>query len=271
MASHDERLAANRRSWDARTPYHVRSPMYDVSGFLGGRSSLSDLERTLVGDVRDKRLLHLQCHFGLDTLSWARLGATVTGLDFSEPAIAQARSLAIETGLADRARFVCANVFDAPRALEGQTFDVVFTSLGALCWLPDMTAWAEVVAACLRPGGMFHMLEFHPVIDMLDERYEQLAFPYQTDEPLVFDEPGTYADRSAPIAGRTYEWNHGLGQVVSALLAAGLSLERLVEHDFAPCNPFPGMVEVAPGRFRFARFGAKLPLVYEVSARKPAG
>lgn len=268
MTNRDTWFAANRASWDSRTPFHVRSAMYDVAGFLGGKLSLSETEVALVGDVRGENLLHLQCHFGLDTLSWARLGATVTGLDFSEPAIAEARRLAAEARI--DARFVCANVYETTTALASESFDVVFTSLGAIGWLPDLAEWGRIVAACLRPGGRFHMLEFHPVVGMLDERFEQLAYPYDSNEPIVFDGTGTYADRQAPLRSRTFEWNHGLGRVASALQSAGLSLERLVEHDYAPCAPFPHMEQIAPGRYQFTRFGNKLPLTYEISARKPA-
>ncbi len=265
----DAWFEANRKSWDARTPYHIRSAMYDVPGFMAGKSSLSSIEVDAVGSVEDKTLLHLQCHFGLDTLSWARLGAQVTGLDFSEVAIEEARSLAARAGLSDRARFVCANVYDAPAALGHEAFDVVFASFGALCWLPDLGAWARVVAACLRPGGSFHLVEFHPALMMLDESFETVGYPYDGQgRPERFDDEGTYADRQAPIRGPTYEWNHGLGTVVTSLRQAGLRIDSLTELDWSPVAAFPGMVEVSQGRYRFERFGDKLPLVYATSARK---
>lgn len=246
--------------------------MYDVPAFLAGSSTLSPIEREAVGPVEGRSLLHLQCHFGLDTLSWARLGAQATGLDFSPVAIDQARALAERAGLADRARFVCADIHDAAGALGPASFEVAFTSFGALCWLPDLAAWAQVVAACLRPGGAVHVVEFHPVLSMFDDDFQTIAFPYDgAGTPLVFEERGTYADREAPIQGRTYEWNHGLGTLVTALVDAGLRVERLAEYDWSPVAPFRGMVEVAPGRFRFERFGRNLPLVYALSARRPAG
>ncbi|HET9158253.1 MAG TPA: class I SAM-dependent methyltransferase [Myxococcaceae bacterium] len=266
--SESEWFALNRASWNARTPVHLRSRFYELEAFKAGKSSLKAVELEQVGDVRGKSLLHLQCHFGQDTLSWARLGARVTGLDLSDVAIAAARALASELGIA--ARFVEGNVFEAPALVGGEQFDLVFTSYGVLGWLPRLEPWARAVAACLAPGGMFHLVEFHPAAWIWDDAFERVVHPYDAPgEPIVSDESGTYADPSAPIQLRDVGFNHGLGSVVGALLQEGLVLERLTELDWSPYDIFPDMEEIAPGRFRMRRFGRGLPLVYSLVARRP--
>jgi SAM-dependent methyltransferase len=269
MTDHRAHLDANRRAWDQWAGLHVRAPFYDVPAFEGGALSLTELELEEVGEVRDLSLLHLQCHFGLDTLSWARRGARVTGLDFSEAALAEARALAIRVGLQDRARFVAANVYDAPDALGGERFDVVFTSFGVLSWLPALDPWAEVVARCLRPGGRFHLVELHPFLGMFDDRFQTIDYPYDGG-PIVANEQGSYADRNAPVVTRTYGWNHGLATVVGALLRAGLVVDRLREWTWTPFPLFPDMETIAPRRHRLRRFGDRVPLTYAVAARLPS-
>lgn len=271
MRTFERLVEENQRGWDERTPHHVRSRFYDVAGFEAGRSSLTAIELEEVGDVADKTLLHLQCHFGMDTLSWARLGARVTGLDFSSVAIVEAGRLAARTGLTDRARFVCANVFDAPTALEGETFDLVFTSFGVLQWLPDLGPWARAIAACLRPGGTLHLVEFHPILWMFDDALTHIAHQYDGGgAPITSETAGTYADPGAPIVVREHCWNHGLGTVVGALLAAGLRLEGLRELDHVPFALFPDMHEIAPGKFRHRVLGARIRYVFTLAARGPS-
>ncbi|WP_437894023.1 class I SAM-dependent methyltransferase [Sorangium sp. So ce124] len=260
-------FALNRAAWNARTRVHLASQFYDLASFRAGASSLKPIELEQVGDVRGKTLLHLQCHFGQDTLSWARLGARVTGLDLSDEAITAARALAKE--LSVDARFVEANVYDAPEALGGETFDIVFTSYGVLGWLPDMKRWARAAAACLKPGGVLHLIEFHPLVWTFDNAFEQIAYAYDGHgEPIVTEETGTYADRSAPVTLKEVGFNHGIGTVVSALLDAGLTLERLRELDWSPYDIFPDMVEGPPGEFRMKKFERRLPLVYALAARR---
>ncbi len=208
----DEYLKANRRHWNERVQIHIDSSLYDVEGFKDGHVTVSDIDRDEVGDVRGKTLLHLQCHFGQDTLSWARLGATVTGLDFSEEAITAARQRADETDVP--ASFVCASVCDAPQVLEGQQFDVVYTAVGVICWLPDLMRWAAAAAACVKPGGVFYIREVHPFTCVFDDRPGveelRLRYPYfHADEPMRFEEPGSYAapyaetEHNTPTNGRT--------------------------------------------------------------------
>lgn len=266
--SESEWFALNRASWNARTPVHLRSRFYDLAAFKAGRTSLRSIELEEVGDVAGRSLLHLQCHFGQDTLSWARLGARVTGLDLSDVAIAEARALARELGIP--ARFVEGNVYDAPELLGGERFDRVFTSYGVLGWLPRLEPWARAVAGCLAPGGVFHLIEFHPAAWIWDESFERVVHPYDAPgEPIPSEESGTYADPAAPVRFRDVGFNHGLGSVVTALLHQGLILDTLTELDWSPYDIFPDMEEVAPGCFRMRRFGRNLPLVYCLAARRP--
>jgi SAM-dependent methyltransferase len=199
-------------------------------------------EVELVGDVNGKSLLHLQCHFGLDTLSWARLGARVTGVDFSAPAIEQAEALAAE--LAIPSRFVCSDVYTLPEHLEGE-FDIVYTSWGVLCWLPDLAGWSSVVARFLKPGGRFHLFEFHPVADVFDDQLRPAYRYFFEDEGYREHWDATYADLDADVHGESWEWSHPVSEIVGSLLAAGLRLERLDEFPWIPWPRFRGLV---PGR-----------------------
>ena len=275
---------ANLARWDESVAIHAASDGYDMAGFLRGEKSLYPVEMDEVGDVHGKTLLHLQCHFGMDTLSWARLGASVTGLDFAPAAVARATQLATEIGIAN-ARFVQSNVYDAPAAISEQ-FDIVYTGIGALCWLPDIKAWAKVVASFLRPGGFLYIYEGHPVLWALDEENagEQLIvrYPYfEQSQPQVWEGDTTYVDGPPLKNTRTYEWNHGLGEIVSALIGSGLQLEFLHEHREMPWRALPWMVRAdgQTGGLRYARRETwqlpaeqreLCPLMYSLRARKRA-
>ena len=267
-------IGDNKRLWDARTPIHVRSDFYDVAGFRAGATSLRPLEIEEVGDVTGKRLLHLQCHFGLDTLSWARLGANVTGLDFSTTAVAAARRLAEEVGIS--ARFVESDVHDAVAALGGETFDVVFTSYGVIAWLPDIRRWAEVAASLVAPGGFLYLAEIHPASQVFDDEpgVEDLrvGYPYWTtpDAPLRFEESGTYADYDADIRLPEHVWLHGLGDLVSALIDAGLVLEFLHEHAFTVFQQFAFLERHDDGWWRLPADQPSVPLLFSLRASRPA-
>lgn len=255
----------NRSWWDERVPLHVASDFYDVDGFKAGANRLRPFELEEVGDVSGRSLVHLQCHFGLDTLSWARLGAQVTGLDFSTPAVEAARSVAAETGL--EAEFVNASLYDAETALGGRRFDIVYTGLGALNWLPDSKRWAQVVAQLVAPGGFLYLAEFHPFADVFADEDLTVKYDYFQTEPFIFDDPGTYADLEAHTEhNRTEEWQHPLGDVVSAVIEAGLTLELLHEHDYtlAPRWPF---LEQDGAAYRFPAGRPRLPLIYSLRAR----
>lgn len=265
-------VAANRCLWDARAAVHVGSSFYDVAGFRSGRNTLHDLEREEVGEVAGRSLLHLQCHFGLDTLSWARLGARVTGVDFSPVAIAEARRLAAEVEV--EARFIESEIYALPEVLDG-TFDVVFTSYGALCWMPDITRWAEVAASFVRQGGFLYVAEMHPAAMTLSDepgiRDLRIAYPYWTGNvPLRFEEEGTYADYDAPIKLPEYVWSHGLGDIVSGLIDAGLVLEFLHEHDRTVYQQLPFMRRGADGWWRLPTHMPALPLLFSLRASRPA-
>jgi len=273
----DETLRRNRELWDAWTKIHVASAFYDVASFRNGERPIrvADYEREEVGSVEDKSLLHLQCHFGLDTLSWARLGATVTGIDFSEEAIAAARGLAVELKIP--ATFIVSDLYRLPDVLHEQ-FDIVYTSCGVLGWLPDIAGWGRVAAQFVRPGGFLYLTEIHPVAQVFESEGVEpgelrLAYPYWSHpEPLRFEVKGSYADREAPTDGLVeYGWNHSLGEILTSLSGAGLRLEFLHEVDFARW-PIDFLVESEDGRWRLPD-GSKggLPLFFSLKATKPGG
>jgi SAM-dependent methyltransferase len=267
--------AINRANWDERAPAHAASRDYDVEGFVTDPGHLSSVVRFDVprlGDVAGVRGVHLQCHIGTDTVSLSRLGARMTGLDFSAASLAEARRLAARTG-AD-VDFVRSDVYDAVDALAAGAFDLVFTGVGALCWLPDVRRWARTVAGLLRPGGRLFLREGHPVLWSLDsERSDALVvdYPYfEVAEPLVFDEGGTYVETDVEFTSTTtHEWNHGLGETVTAVLEAGLELTVLEEHASVPWDALPGqMWRDEDGEWRLADRPARLPLTYTLQAVK---
>lgn len=257
---------ANQRMWDERVPLHVAGPFYDVAAFKQGGVVLRPFELEDLGDVAGRELVHLQCHFGQDTLSWARLGARVTGLDFSAPAIAAARELAAEIGLA--ATFVEGNVYDAP-ALLGRQYDIVYTGLGALCWLPDLERWADVMRALVRPGGLAYVAEFHPITDVFGDDDLAIARPYfQGPEPVVWMAPGTYADPVATTQHNlSYEWTHPVSAVIDALIRRGLVLERFREHDYTLFARWPFLEKAGRDMYRLPAGMPSLPLMYSVRFR----
>ncbi|HEX9260184.1 MAG TPA: class I SAM-dependent methyltransferase [Acidimicrobiales bacterium] len=273
----DEYVRVNRAMWDERADAHAPSPGYDLERYVADPTALSDVVQFDVprlGDIAGLDGVHLQCHIGTDTLSLARLGARMTGLDFSPNAIAQARRLAERAG-AD-IRFVQAELYDAVGAL-GEQYDLVFTGIGALCWLPDVARWARVVAALLRPGGRLFIREGHPVLwSLTDGRPDKalaIEYPYfEMAEPMVFDEPGTYVETDHEFeATISHEWNHGLGQIVQAVIDAGLQLRSLEEHDSAPYDPIPGYFQpIGGGEWRLVDRPWRLPHTYTLQAVKPA-
>jgi SAM-dependent methyltransferase len=264
--SEQEWFDANRAMWDERVPIHVGSDFYDLDGFLAGASPLRPFELDEVGDVAGKRLVHLQCHFGLDTLDWARRGAQVVGLDFSGEAVAAARDVASRAGI--DAEFVEANVYDAVTALGGRTFEIVYTGLGAIIWLPDIVRWAAVVAELLAPGGVLYLSEFHPITHVFGDDELTVEHEYFGGEPVMWDEPGTYADLAATTEhNRSFEWNHGLGEVVSAVIGAGLTVELLHEHDHTVFPRWPFLVQDGT-IWRMPEDRPSLPLMYSLRAQK---
>jgi SAM-dependent methyltransferase len=261
------RMEANRRLWDDRVDVHHRSDYYDVESFRGGRSTLRSVELEELGEVDGRSLLHLQCHFGLDTLSLARMGARVTGVDFSEPAVALARTLAAELDI--EARFIQSNVYELTRVLHEQ-FDVVFTSYGTLTWLPDIPGWARVVARFLRPGGTFVFVDGHPIPSCLEEVDGRLEVQHSLfrDEPWELLTRTTYAGSEVlPVARENFQWPWTVGGMMSALIDAGLRVQRLRELPIDTWRRFPSMTQGGDGWWRLP--GDPLPLLVACTAVKP--
>lgn len=264
--SNDYYINENLKHWNDRVAYHEKSDFYDVEGFKKGQTSLQSIEIEALGDmVKGKSLLHLQCHFGQDSLSWARMGAQVTGMDFSTEGINLARQLNDELGL--DARFVCCNIYDLKAHLEGQ-FDIVFTSYGTIGWLPDLKAWASIVNHYLKPGGTFYMAEFHPTYYMVD--FDSLQLTYSYFNTGVFSEPveNTYADLNAKIEGTEYFWQHPISEIMGSLISEDLNIQEFKEFDYSPYNCFPNLIETSKGRYQVKGFEGKLPLMFSLKMGK---
>jgi SAM-dependent methyltransferase len=269
----DEHYAINRAWWDERAPAHASSPDYAVQELITDATRLSDVVRfdlPRLGDINGQRGIHLQCHIGTDTISLDRLGATMTGLDFSSESIAIARRIAADTG-AD-VTFVEADVYSAPAAVGGG-FDFVFTGIGALCWLPDVPRWAMTVAELLRPGGRLFLREGHPMLLAFDEQRTDewvLGYPYfEQSEPGHSDASGTYVDSEVEFGNNeARDWSHSLGEVITAVLEAGLELTMFVEHDSVPWEALPGRMRRDDGEWRLVDHPERLPLSYTLQAVK---
>jgi SAM-dependent methyltransferase len=274
MAPTDWR-AANRANWDERVQVHLGAGGYDLAPLREGRGRLNAIEEPELGPVDGRRVLHLQCHFGRDTLTLAQRGAEVVGLDFSTLAIAKSRELAAELGLASRARFIEADLYDATAAIpEPHAFDLVYVTWGAIYWLPDIRRWAQVVAHFLKPGGALYLAEAHPAALVLDDTHRLpdgnpgYFLPYFQREPFVYDNPTDYVDRSARLRNsRQVNWMHPLGSIVTALPEAGLRPEWLHEHDSVTWHMFSLLVEGPDGLYRWPD-KPWLPLSFSLSARK---
>lgn len=258
-------LNTNRQAWNQRVEPHLQSALYDMDNFVAGATSLNSIELDLLGDVKGLNILHLQCHFGQDSLSLARMGAKVTGVDLSDKAIEKARQLNTQLGL--DATFICCDVYDAPNHIN-QKFDIVFTSYGTIGWLPDMDKWAAIVTHFLKPGGRFVFVEFHPVVWMFDDNFERVAYNYFNAETIVETTDGTYADRTAPITTQTTSWNHNMAEVLTALINQGIAINKLQEFDYSPYNVLGDMEQTGPRQYRIKKMGNKLPLVYALVCKK---
>jgi len=264
-------VRSNRALWNELTLVHEKSEYYDLEGFMAGKSSLLPLEREEVGDVSGKKLLHLQCHFGMDTLSWARLGADVTGVDFSDKAIVLAKRLADELKIP--ARFVLSDIYDVPDVLN-DSFDIVLTTYGVLCWLPDLKPWAEIIAHYLKPGGMFYIADGHPFTSVFDNDHDspdfKVAYSYfQNTEPLCFECDGDYADPDARVTNPSHEWIHRLSDIINALINAGLRIEFLHEFPMATHAHFSCMKQDEIGWYHLPKGRDRLPMLFSLKAIKP--
>ncbi|HEY7048326.1 MAG TPA: class I SAM-dependent methyltransferase [Jatrophihabitantaceae bacterium] len=274
----DEYLNVNRANWNERAPVHAASRFYNLDRYAEDPTALSSIVQFDVprlGDITGSRGVHLQCHIGTDTVSLSRLGAHMTGLDFSAASIAEARKLAERIG--DDTEFVESDVYHAVDVLGRERFDLVFTGIGALCWLPDIRRWADVVASLLKPGGRLFMREGHPMLWAIDERHlDRLVvdYPYfETPEPIVFADPSTYVETDVTLEHQvTHSWNHGLGEIVSALLDVGLTVTQLVEHDTVPWEALPGLMEQVGElkEWRLVERPERVPMTYTLQAVKPA-
>jgi SAM-dependent methyltransferase len=272
----DEYMKANRANWDERAPVHAISADYNLDRYIADPTALSDVvqfDRRLLGDVSGLYGVHLQCHIGTDTISLSRLGARMTGLDFSPAAIEQARALVAKSG--DDVTFVGSDVYDAASALGGEKFDLVFTGIGALCWLPSISRWAATVASLLKPGGRLFIREGHPMLwSLAESRPDSLLvvdLPYfERDEPSVWKDGGTYVETDVVFtANTTHEWNHGLGEIVSALISEGLQITGLVEHDSIPWEALLGqMTKDDHGEWRLTDRPWRLAASYTLQAVK---
>ena len=250
------------------------SAFYDLEGFKKGASSLTRIELSELGDVKGKTLLHLQCHFGMDTMSWEREGAIVTGVDFSDEAIKLANDTATELKL--NAKFICANIYDLIDAskvspLEGfreAGFDIVFTSYGTIGWLPGLDRWAEIVSWFLKPGGIFYIADFHPAMWMMDNDFEYIRYSYFNTEVITEEISGSYTDRNAPIRSTEHSWNHPFTEIINSLAGHGLQVTQFNEFPFSPYNCFNKMEQGEDGMWRIIGMHEKLPIMYSIKAVK---
>jgi SAM-dependent methyltransferase len=260
-----EKFETNRKTWNTKVAIHVESEFYDMPNFRSGKTSLNKYEIDALGDIFDKRLLHLQCHFGQDTLSFARMGAKCTGVDISDEGIKLAQKL--NTDLKLDANFVCCNVLDTSEYIS-EKFDVVFTSYGTIGWLPDLKPWAKMIYERLKLGGYFYIVEFHPIAWMFDYNVSPpvMKYGYQQKEAIYEEYEGTYADQNSKMVSKEYGWNHSLGEVITSLSKAGLHIEYLKEHDASPYDIFPGLIKNEQGMFELEN--KIYPLIFELKAIK---
>lgn len=265
MDSENNYIEINRQSWNKRTEVHLKSAFYDLDNFLKGKSSLNDIELNLLGDIKGKSILHLQCHFGQDSISLGRLGADVTGVDLSDKSIDSAKQLAKQTD--SNAKFICCNIYDLPEHLN-QKFDIVFTTYGTIGWLPDLDRWAKIISKFLKPGGKFVFAEFHPVVWMFDDHFEKIGYNYFNSGPIAETQTGTYADRDAELTLSGVSWNHGISEVLNSLINNGLEINSFDEYDYSPYNCFENTVEFEPDKFRIKHLENKIPMVYSICTTK---
>lgn len=266
--NHNTYFEANREAWNKRTAVHIDSSFYDNDAFRAGKSSLNNTELEEMGNVNGKSLLHLQCHFGQDTLSWARLGATVTGIDLSDKAIDEARQLSKEINIP--AEFICCNVYDTLEHINSK-FDIVYTSYGTIGWLPDLDKWANVISNALKPGGIFYMADFHPVMWMWDNDFTRIQYAYHNESIITEEQSGTYADRDSDIHYREYSWNHSISEILNALIANGLTIKQFNEFNFSHYNCFNNTVQGDDGYWYIKGMEKKLPMMYSIKANLSNG
>ncbi len=263
-------MEKNLKRWNETSQMHAKSKEYDLVGFIKGRNSLSSIELKALGNVSGKTLLHLQCQFGMDTLSWARLGAQVTGVDFSDVAIDLANS--INEKLKLPAKFICTNIYDLPKVLDEQ-FDVVFTSYGVLTWLPNIKKWAEIVSKYLKPSGMFLIAEIHPFTGVFDDEHpSELVYKYpyfHKKTPMHFKSEYTYTDSEKLVENvDMYEWQHSFSDILDSLINAGLTILQVKEYPYTCFQQFPFSKKCEDGFWRIEDNKYEIPLMFSIKATK---
>lgn len=259
MSNHSY-LSKNKTSWNLRTEEHITSNFYDVESFLKGKSSLNEIELLLLGNIEGKSILHLQCHFGMDSLSLARMGANVTGVDFSDNAINEAKELNRQLNL--NAEFICCDIYDLPNYLN-KKFDIVYTSYGVIGWLPDLNNWGNVISQFLKKNGKLVFVEFHPMMWIFDREYTEIVYKYSSQKPIIENE-GTYTDTLNEIESETVTWNHGLAEPINALIKNEINIIDFQEYDYSPYNISSEMYEYEPNRYQVKKYADMLPLIYSL-------
>lgn len=258
-------LNANKKWWNNVTAIHARSKLYDLPGFKKGKNSLFSIEKEEIENVKNKKLLHLMCHFGMDTLSWGRLGAEVTGVDIADKSIQLAKKLSKETGIPGT--FICSDVYDLPKVLD-KKFDIIFMSYGVLCWLSNLKKWVKVINHFLKPGGIFYISELHPFTNVLSYDFK-FNFNYFDKGPNIDDSSGTYADWNADIKGSTYLWSYTISDVINALIQEGLKIEYVHEFPFTMYDQFPGFMKLNKrGQYVLKNKEIQIPLLFSLKATK---
>lgn len=255
----------NKKWWNEVTPIHAKSKLYNLDGFKKGDSSLISIEKDEVGKVNGKSLLHLMCHFGMDTLSWAREGAIVTGVDISDKAICLAKKLSKEVKIP--AKFICSDIYDLPNILD-QKFDIIFTSYGVLCWIKNLKKWARLIRQYLNKGGFFYIAELHPFTNILSFDFK-IYYKYFKKGPYIDDSSGTYTDWNENVKGITYEWSYTISDVINVLIGEGLKIEYVHEFPFSMYDQFPGFMEQnEKGQFILKDKSIQIPLLFSLKASK---
>ena len=265
MKDLNDAFSTNKDTWNEKVKAHTNSDFYKLDEFMNGENSLNAYELKALPDVKGKSLLHLQCHFGQDTLSWSRLGAKCTGVDLSDEGVKLAQQLNNQLKL--DANFVCCNVLDTSQHVKEQ-FDIVFTSYGVIGWLPDLKPWGKIIAERLKEGGTFYMVEFHPIVWMFDylDGQPKMKYGYMQDEAIYEEYEGTYGDTDSKMISKEYGWNHGLSEVINALIEAGLRIDYLNEYDESPYNVLPNLEQTKSGTY--VTKDKLYPLIFEIKARK---
>ena len=265
MNPNEHYIEVNKQAWNKRTELHIKSDFYKYDEFVAGANSLTEIELGILGDLTGKRILHLQCHFGQDSISLARLGAHVTAVDFSDQAIKEARILNEKCGT--DVTFVCCDLYGLPDHLEGK-YDLVFTSYGTIGWLPDLDKWARVVSHYLDTGGELLIVDFHPVAWMYDNDLTAPTYSYFNGDAIVEEEQGSYADPTAKETLTSVCWNHATTSVINDTIKHGLQVKAFNEYDFTPYDIFPGGIEVGPRRYQVEKWKGIVPLVFALHSVK---